>query len=190
MSDCLYKAVKLHPQLYFTLIFFEKCDPEIMPWPFTMMISLFYYRRDGRTKRSAQVSKRAFTSIEMEGCLLFILEIFTSVWFRRSLFQMSLEVPIKCLFYIYARVFLQFTSPSLSSWVYALLSSLPLLDVCHLLPVTLFKLSCTYFHSFLTPKMLLWFICFCFSFQSGSDQQRRSGTRKSALSIQFDADHS
>lgn len=49
--------------------------------------------------------------------------------------------------------FLKFASPSLSPWIYALPSCLPLLDVCLLL-ITLFKLSCTYFHSFLPPTML------------------------------------
>lgn len=118
----------------------------------------------------------------------FFLKIFFSVWFRPSLFQISLEVPIKDLFYIYSRVFLQFASPSPRPWIYVLPSSLPLLDVC-LLPITLFRLSCTFFHSFLPLTMLLWFICFRFSFHSGIDQQRHLGTTKSAPSLQFDTDH-
>lgn len=51
MSDCLHKAVKLHPQLYFTLVFFGKRDTEIVPWPFPVIISLCSYRRDRITKR-------------------------------------------------------------------------------------------------------------------------------------------
>lgn len=45
MSDLLHKAVKLHPQLYFTLIFFGKYNPEIEPCPFPVIIFLFCYRR-------------------------------------------------------------------------------------------------------------------------------------------------
>lgn len=52
------------------------------------------------------------------------------------------------------RAFLQFTSPSLSLRIYALPSCLPLLDVCLPLPINLFKLSSTYYQSFLPPTLL------------------------------------
>lgn len=93
-------------------------------------------------------------SLQRKESILFFLEIFISVWFRHPLFQMSLEVPVKGFFYVYSRDFLQIDSPSLRAWIYTLPSSLPLLDVCFL-STTLFKLSCTYFLSFLPPKMLL-----------------------------------
>lgn len=38
MPHFLHKAVKLHPQLYFTLVFFGKYNPEIEPCPFPVII--------------------------------------------------------------------------------------------------------------------------------------------------------
>lgn len=73
----------------------------------------------------------------MEGCTPFFLEIFFLCLVQPLIVPDFTGSPIKVLFYIYSRVFLQFASPSPRPWIYALPSSLPLLDVC-LLPITLF----------------------------------------------------